>query len=131
MSQEEGNIQSEYFLTGDERKLRPMILKDIADTIQMDVSTVSRVALSPRVESSFGSIRNSTNVARRELAPHPHPHEGPQIGFVPQGGFTETLVRTVLVCAHRVDSLSINAANRCRSAASSSSRPRFSSREQK
>ncbi len=37
------NYQKEYFLTGDERNLRPMILKDIADEIEMDVSTVSRV----------------------------------------------------------------------------------------
>lgn len=36
--------QEEYFLSGDERKLKPMILKDIADKINMDVSTVSRVA---------------------------------------------------------------------------------------
>ena len=36
------NYQQEYFLTGDERKLRPMILKDIADEIDMDVSTISR-----------------------------------------------------------------------------------------
>ena len=38
------HYQKEYFLTGDERKLKPMILKDIADEIDMDVSTVSRVA---------------------------------------------------------------------------------------
>ena len=41
--------QEEYFLTGDERKLKPMILKDIADEIEMDVSTVSRVANSKYV----------------------------------------------------------------------------------
>ena len=41
--------QKKYFLTGDERKLKPMILKDIAETIQMDVSTVSRVANSKYV----------------------------------------------------------------------------------
>ena len=38
------NYQRDYFLTGDERKLRPMILKDIAEEIGMDISTVSRVA---------------------------------------------------------------------------------------
>jgi RNA polymerase sigma-54 factor len=47
--------QSEYFLTGDERKLKPMILKDIADKIQMDVSTVSRVANSKYVSTPYGT----------------------------------------------------------------------------
>ena len=37
-------FQQEYFLSGDESKLKPMILKDIAEKIQMDISTVSRVA---------------------------------------------------------------------------------------
>ena len=49
------NYQREYFLTGDERKLRPMILKDIADTIEMDVSTVSRVANSKYVDTPYGT----------------------------------------------------------------------------
>ena len=47
--------QYDYFLTGDERKLRPMILKDIADTIHMDVSTVSRVANSKYVSTPYGT----------------------------------------------------------------------------
>ena len=47
--------QKEYFLTGDERKLKPMILKDIADEIQMDVSTVSRVANSKYVSTPYGT----------------------------------------------------------------------------
>jgi RNA polymerase sigma-54 factor len=47
--------QEEYFLTGDERKLRPMILKDIADEIGMDVSTVSRVANSKYVDTPYGT----------------------------------------------------------------------------
>ncbi len=47
--------QKEYFLTGDERKLRPMILKDIADSIDMDVSTVSRVANSKYVDTPYGT----------------------------------------------------------------------------
>ena len=47
--------QKEYFLTGDERKLRPMILKDIADAIDMDVSTVSRVANSKYVDTPYGT----------------------------------------------------------------------------
>ena len=47
--------QKKYFLTGDERKLRPMILKDIADAIDMDVSTVSRVANSKYVDTPYGT----------------------------------------------------------------------------
>ncbi len=47
--------QEEYFLTGDERKLKPMILKDIADRIDMDVSTVSRVANSKYVDTPYGT----------------------------------------------------------------------------
>ncbi|MAO08714.1 MAG: RNA polymerase sigma-54 factor [Alteromonas sp.] len=47
--------QEEYFMTGDERKLKPMILKDIADKIDMDVSTVSRVANSKYVDTPYGT----------------------------------------------------------------------------
>ena len=47
--------QKEYFLTGDERKLKPMILKDIAEKINMDVSTVSRVANSKYVDTPYGT----------------------------------------------------------------------------
>ena len=47
--------QKEYFLTGDERNLRPMILKDIASEIGMDVSTVSRVAKSKYVDTPYGT----------------------------------------------------------------------------
>lgn len=47
--------QKEYFLSGDERKLKPMILKDIADKIDMDVSTVSRVANSKYVDTPYGT----------------------------------------------------------------------------
>ena len=49
------NYQQEYFLSGDERKLRPMILKDIADEIDMDVSTISRVANSKYVDTPYGT----------------------------------------------------------------------------
>ena len=45
----------EYFLSGDERKLKPMILKDIADKINMDISTVSRVANSKYVSTPYGT----------------------------------------------------------------------------
>nr|WP_260625740.1 RNA polymerase factor sigma-54 [Hymenobacter sediminicola] len=46
--------QREFFLDGDESKLRPMILKDIATEIGMDISTVSRVANSKSVQTEFG-----------------------------------------------------------------------------
>ncbi len=48
------NHQYEYFLEGDESKLKPMILKDIAEEINMDISTVSRVANSKSVQTEFG-----------------------------------------------------------------------------
>ena len=47
--------QYDYFLTGDERLLKPMILKDIADQIQMDISTVSRVANSKYIDTPYGT----------------------------------------------------------------------------
>jgi RNA polymerase sigma-54 factor len=47
--------QYDFFLEGDEAKLRPMILKDIATDIQMDISTVSRVANSKSVQTEFGT----------------------------------------------------------------------------
>ena len=46
--------QYNFFLEGDESTLRPMILKDIAEKIQMDISTVSRVANSKSVQTEFG-----------------------------------------------------------------------------
>ena len=49
------HFQYDYFLTGDERKLKPMILKDIADKINMDISTVSRVANSKYVSTPYGT----------------------------------------------------------------------------
>ncbi|MBT3648252.1 MAG: RNA polymerase factor sigma-54 [Flavobacteriales bacterium] len=48
--------QKAYFLTGDETKLRPMILKDIAEKINMDISTVSRVSNSKYVQTSYGTF---------------------------------------------------------------------------
>ena len=48
------NFQYDFFLEGDETRLRPMILKDIAKVISMDVSTVSRVANSKCVQTEFG-----------------------------------------------------------------------------
>lgn len=49
------NRQKDYFLSGDERQLKPMILKDIADEIEMDISTVSRVANSKYVDTPYGT----------------------------------------------------------------------------
>lgn len=46
--------QYDYFLTGDETKLKPMILKDIADIVQLDISTISRVANSKYVQTPYG-----------------------------------------------------------------------------
>ena len=48
------DLQREFFLSGDELKLRPMILKDIAQQIGMDISTVSRVANSKSVQTEHG-----------------------------------------------------------------------------
>ena len=48
--------QYDYFLDGDETKLKPMILKDIAQIINMDISTVSRVASSKFIQTDFGTI---------------------------------------------------------------------------
>ena len=49
------HYQEEYFLTGDETKLKPMVLKDIASKINMDVSTISRVANSKYVDTPYGT----------------------------------------------------------------------------
>ena len=49
------NHQEKYLLSGDERDLKPMILKDIADKINMDVSTISRVANSKYVDTPYGT----------------------------------------------------------------------------
>ena len=49
------NFQKEYFLSGDEKKLKPMILKDIAEEITMDISTISRVANSKYVDTPYGT----------------------------------------------------------------------------
>jgi RNA polymerase sigma-54 factor len=50
------NYQREYFLTGDEANLRPMILKDIAEIVSLDISTISRVANSKYVQTGYGII---------------------------------------------------------------------------
>lgn len=49
------NYQKEYFLSGDESNLKPMILKDIAEAIDMDISTVSRVANSKYCTTPYGT----------------------------------------------------------------------------
>jgi RNA polymerase sigma-54 factor len=48
--------QREYFLTGDEVMLKPMILKDIAEIVSLDISTISRVANSKYVQTNYGII---------------------------------------------------------------------------
>ena len=50
------NYQKEYFLEGDEKLLKPMILKDIADIVQLDISTISRVANSKYVQTPYGTF---------------------------------------------------------------------------
>lgn len=73
------NFQEDYFLSGDERLLKPMILKDIAEKVSMDISTISRVANSKYVDSPYGmflvkyffseSIKNSSgdDVSTKEI----------------------------------------------------------------
>ncbi len=50
------HLQYDYFLTGDETKLKPMILKDVAELTQLDVSTISRVSNSKFVQTEFGTF---------------------------------------------------------------------------
>ena len=50
------DFQREYFQDGDKSKLKPMILKDIADRTDLDVSTISRVVNSKYIQTSFGII---------------------------------------------------------------------------
>lgn len=50
------DYQREYFLTGDETQLRPMILKDIADRVGLDISTISRVANSKYIQTPYGTF---------------------------------------------------------------------------
>lgn len=50
------DLQHDYFMTGDETKIKPMILKDIADKIDMDISTVSRVASSKYIQTPYGTF---------------------------------------------------------------------------
>lgn len=50
------NYQKDYFLTGDDRDIRPMILKDIAEIVDMDISTISRVANSKYVNTPYGTF---------------------------------------------------------------------------
>ncbi len=48
-------MQREFFLSGDETKLKPMILKDIADRVNMDISTISRMANSKYIQTPYGT----------------------------------------------------------------------------
>ncbi len=49
------NFQKEYFMDGDETKLKPMILKDIAERTNLDISTISRVSNSKYIQTHFGT----------------------------------------------------------------------------
>ena len=48
--------QKDFFITGDETQLKPMILKDIADRTGLDISTISRVANSKYIQTDFGTF---------------------------------------------------------------------------
>ena len=50
------DMQYEYLVSGDETRLRPMILKDIAEKTGLDISTISRVANSKYVQTEFGTL---------------------------------------------------------------------------
>lgn len=72
-------LQYDYFQTGDIKKLRPMILKDVAEIINMDISTVSRVTTNKYVQTPFGIVllkdlftegvtnEDGTEVSNREI----------------------------------------------------------------
>ncbi|HNB81023.1 MAG TPA: RNA polymerase sigma-54 factor, partial [Chitinophagaceae bacterium] len=51
------HLQENFFLTGDETQLRPMILKDVADRTGLDISTISRVVNSKFVQTEFGTFK--------------------------------------------------------------------------
>ena len=51
------HLQEEFFLTGDESTLRPMILKDVSDRTGLDISTISRVVNSKFVQTEFGTFK--------------------------------------------------------------------------
>ncbi|MFT5337391.1 MAG: RNA polymerase sigma-54 factor [Luteibaculaceae bacterium] len=48
-------IQREFFSTGDEAKLKPMILRDVAEKVNLDISTISRVANSKYIQTPYGN----------------------------------------------------------------------------
>ena len=49
-------MQKEYFLSGNEFDLKPMVLKDIAEKVNLDISTISRVTSSKYVQTPFGIL---------------------------------------------------------------------------
>jgi RNA polymerase sigma-54 factor len=49
-------LQYDYFLEGDESKLKPMVLKDVASLVDLDISTVSRIASNKSIQTDFGVI---------------------------------------------------------------------------
>jgi RNA polymerase sigma-54 factor len=50
------DYQHDYFMTGDETRIKPMILKDIAEIVSLDISTISRVANSKYVQTPYGTF---------------------------------------------------------------------------
>jgi RNA polymerase sigma-54 factor len=60
------DLQYDYFMTGDETKIKPMILKDIADKIDMDISTVSRVSNSKYIQTPYGTFLLKTFFFRKD-----------------------------------------------------------------
>ena len=63
-------LQKDFFMTGDMKKLHPMILKDVAEKIGMDISTASRVTSTKYVQTQYGTILMkdffSTGMARQD-----------------------------------------------------------------
>ncbi len=82
------DYQKAYFLSGDERLLRPMILKDIADLIEMDVSTVSRVANSKYIATPYG-----TRLIKEYFSESMKNSEGEDVSTIEIKNILETVVQ--------------------------------------
>ena len=75
-------FQKEFFLTGDSTKLKPMILRDIAEITGLDISTVSRVASSKFVQTEFGTKRLKENLHESSCTNRHGPEPG-QVHWLP------------------------------------------------
>ena len=76
------DLQKDFFLTGDERNLKPMILKDVAERAGYDISTISRASNSKYVQTNFGIYplkyffsESMQNDAGEELVDHEDKHK--------------------------------------------------------